>query len=73
MKWYKMVEDGSCDYAIINRSTGEKEAIIARNFGCSIRWVRFVKGPTGWEEAKYACGFTSLKSVKEYYDKNVHA
>ena len=73
MKWYKMVEDGSCDYAIVNRKTGEKEAIIARNYGHSIRWIRFIKGSDGcWEKARFAFGFTSLKSVREYYDRVHH-
>ena len=69
-KWYSLIPDGTIDYAIRNNKTGENEAIIARNLGGGkIRWVRFVKSASGgWERARFACGFTSLKSVREYYD-----
>lgn len=70
-KWYSLIPDGTIDYAIRNNKTGEIEAIIARNHGgCKVRWERFVKGASGeWEKARFACGFTSLKFVREYYDK----
>lgn len=71
-KWYSIIPDGSCDYAIRNNMTGEIEAIICRNYGSSPRWRRFVKGASGkYERALFAFEFNSLKSVREYYN-NVH-
>ena len=78
-KWYKIVPDGSSDYAVVNNGTGETEAIIAKvhhrvtGFRHPIRWIRFTKGPDGsWQEALFASGFTSLQAVREYYDKVNH-
>ena len=69
-KWYSLIPDGSCDYAIRNNKTGEIEAIIAKTFESPIRWRRFLKNESGeWEKARFAHGFTSLKSVREYYDR----
>lgn len=75
-KWYSLIPDGSIDYAIRNNKTGEIEAIIAKlnDPDCRhIRYRRFVRGASGeWEPARFACGFTSLKQVRAYYDK-IHA
>lgn len=70
-KWYQMVPDGSCDYAIVNRTTGETEAIIARNHGHR-GWIRFVKGSSGgWEISCIRSWFNTLADVRAYYD-SVH-
>ena len=74
-RWFKIIpdENSSIDYAVINNSTGEKEAIIARNcgHGGSERYIRFVRNPGNgncWEAALYHRYFPNLKEVSRYYD-----
>ena len=72
-KWYSLIPDGSIDYAIRNNKTGEIEAIFAKVATSGIKYRRYLKDATGeWVPAKYAVGFPSLKSVKEYYDNHVN-
>lgn len=68
--WFKIIPDGSIDYAIVNRATGETEAIIAKSSESGReKYVRFVQDGAGnWEPALYHRYFPSLKEVRHYYN-----
>ena len=71
-RWFTIIPDGSIDYAVVNNSTGEKEAIIAKTGrGGAERYMRFIRNENNggcWEAALYHRYFPNLKEVGHYYE-----
>lgn len=69
-RWFKIIPDGSIDYAVVNSKTGETEAIIAKTHRSgSEKYMRFIRNSSGsWEPAMFHLYFPSLQEVRHYYD-----